>query len=240
MGQAIGRYRMIEDGDRIVVGMSGGKDSQTLLWMLAERIKRVPIDYRLFPVYVDPGFEPSFAGHLKRYLNSMGHRLVVEKTNYGPVAHSELNRENPCFLCSRRRRQRLFEIADELKCRKIALGHNQDDIIETLLINLCYSGEISTMLPMQSFFKGAMTIIRPLAHTAETDIRRFIDHHQIPVFKNACPSAGHSKRETIKTLLKDLYRQNKKIRGNIFRAMHHVNPDYLPPSTALKGNKDKK
>ncbi len=240
LGQSIGRYQMIEDGDRIVVGMSGGKDSQTLLWFLTERMKRIPINYRLFPVYIDPGFIPSFADQLKNYLKSIGHGLFVEKTDHGPEAHSKMNRENPCFLCSRRRRQRLFEIADDLGCRKIALGHNQDDMIETLFINLCYSGEISTMLPMQSFFKGAMTIIRPLAHAPERDIRSFIDLEQIPVFKNACPSAGQTKRETIKTLLKGLYRKNKKIRGNIFRAMHHVNPDYLPPAKALQGRKKEK
>ncbi len=150
MGQAIGRYQMIEDGDRIVVGLSGGKDSLTMLWLLNERLARVPIDYSLFPVYIDPGFKPGFADELRIYLKTDGHDLIVDHTDFGLVAHSDINRENPCFLCSRRRRQRLFEIADELDCRKVALGHNQDDLIETLFINICYAGEIATMMPRQS------------------------------------------------------------------------------------------
>jgi len=240
MGQAIGRYQMIEDGDRIVVGLSGGKDSLTLLWLLNERLARVPIEYSLFPVYIDPGFKPGFADELHFRLKTDGHDLIVDHTDFGPVAHSDINRENPCFLCSRRRRQRLFEIADELDCRKVALGHNQDDLIETLFINICYAGEMATMMPRQSFFKGAMTIIRPLAHAAENDIQRFAEKSKFPVFVNSCPSADRSKRQEIKTLLNTLYRQNRKIRGNIFRAMHHVNPDYLPRPHApgeVKGKK---
>lgn len=237
MGQAIGRYQMIADGDRIIVGVSGGKDSLTLLWMLSERRDRVPIDYTLLPVYVDPGFEPSFADALHALVKTMGHDLIVEKSDFGPVAHSKTNRENPCFLCSRRRRQRLFEKAAELDSRKVALGHNQDDMIETLFINLCYAGELSAMLPQQVLFKGAITVIRPLAHAAEKEIRRFTEQRGIPVFTNSCPSSGHTKRQEIKTILNNLYEQNHKIRGNIFRAMHHVNLEYLPPPHALRGRK---
>jgi len=240
MGQAIGQYQMIEDGDRIVVGLSGGKDSLTLLWLLNERLGRIPIDYALFPVYIDPGFKPDFADELSIYLKTDGHDLIVDHTDFGPVAHSAINRENPCFLCSRRRRQRLFEIADELGCRKVALGHNQDDLIETLFINICYAGEIATMMPWQSFFKGAMTIIRPLAHAPEKDIQRFAEKSNFPAFINPCPSAGQSKRQEIKTLLNALYRQNRKIRGNIFRAMHHVSPDYLPRPSIPNGGKGTK
>ncbi len=240
MGQAIARYQMIEDGDRIVVGLSGGKDSLTLLWLLNERLARVPIDYSLFPVYVDPGFKPGFADELRIYLKTGGHDLIVDHTDFGLVAHSGINRENPCFLCSRRRRQHLFEIADELGCRKVALGHNQDDLIETLFINICYAGEMSTMMPRQSFFKGTMTIIRPLAHAAENDIKRSAEKNKFPVFVNSCPSANRSKRHEIKTLLNTLYRKNRKIRGNIFRAMHHVNPEYLPRPQISSDRKGKK
>jgi len=98
MGQAIGRYQMIEDGDRIVVGLSGGKDSLTLLWLLNERLARVPIEYSLFPVYIDPGFKPGFADELHFRLKTDGHDLIVDHTDFGPVAHSDINRENPCFL----------------------------------------------------------------------------------------------------------------------------------------------
>ncbi|RUA02613.1 MAG: tRNA 2-thiocytidine(32) synthetase TtcA [Deltaproteobacteria bacterium] len=232
MGQAVSRYEMIEDGDRILVGVSGGKDSLVMLWLLNERLARIPVHYTLYPVYIDLGFKPDFSDRLKQYLKTAGFDLIVDHTDFGPVAHSKINRENPCFLCARRRRQRLFEIGDELGCRKIALGHNQDDLIETLFLNMCYAGELSTMVPLQKFFKGAITILRPLAHAAENDIRRFADQINLPVFTNPCPSSGKSRRQEIKDLLKTLYRRNRKIKGNIFRAMHHVNLDYLPHPAA--------
>jgi tRNA 2-thiocytidine biosynthesis protein TtcA len=152
MGQALHRYQMISDGDRILVGVSGGADSLTLMRMLVERLTRIPIRYELFAVFIDPGFEGSFAEPLEIYCDKIGFPLRVVYTNYGILGHGPDNRENPCFLCSRLRRKRLFEIADELGCNKIALGHNKDDIIETLFMNICYAGEISTMLPVQTFF----------------------------------------------------------------------------------------
>ncbi len=228
LGKAIHAYGMIADGDRIVVGLSGGKDSLTLLWMLAERRPRAPIDYEIFPVYVDPGFEGGYGGSLARFVRErMGIELIVEPTDFGVVAHSDHNRENPCFLCARRRRQRLFEIADRLGCRKVALGHHKDDLIETFFINILYAGEVSTMLPAQSFFKGLFTVIRPLAFCDEDAIKRFARREGFPAFQNPCPSAEVSKRSEIKSLLNGLYRGNRKIRGNIFRAMRHVKPDYL-------------
>jgi tRNA 2-thiocytidine biosynthesis protein TtcA len=126
------------------------------------------------------------------------------------------------------RRKRIFEIADELGCNKVALGHNKDDIIETLFMNIFYAGEISSMMPYQSFFKGKFSVIRPLAFVDEDVIDRFAKEKSYPVFKNSCPSIKSSKRHEIKNILKQLYRDNKKVKGNIFRAMHHVKMDYLP------------
>jgi len=227
VGRALVQYRMMEDGDRILVGVSGGKDSTALLWSLVERQRRVPIAYELFPVYVDPGFDGGFAEDLRIQCRAMGLELRVEYTDYGPVAHSTQNRENPCFLCARLRRKRLFEIAHELGCRKVALGHNKDDIIETFFMNICYAGEVSTMVPAQSFFDGLFTIIRPLAFVEEDVIRRFVRQKGLTIFQNPCPSATHSKRQEIKDMLHQLYRSNPKIKGNVFRAMHHVKLDYL-------------
>lgn len=227
LGKALHRYDMIAHGDRIVVGLSGGKDSMTLLWFLFERLARVPIDYELFPVYVDPGFEGGFGEQLHQYSRDQGYPLRMETTDFGLVAHSPENRENPCFLCSRLRRKRLFEIADELNCNKVALGHHKDDIIETLFMNMCYAGEISTMKPSQSFFEGKFTVIRPLAYADEDSITRFARSMGFPEFVNPCPTAGMSKRQEVKTMLKELYRSNRKIRGNIFRSMSHVRTDYL-------------
>jgi len=218
---------MIADGDTLAVGLSGGKDSLTLCWILKERLKRIPIHYDLTAVYIDPGFEGGYAAELAVYCETLGIDLIVEQTDNGLVAHSAENRENPCFLCSRLRRKRLFEIAEQVGARKIALGHHKDDIIETLFLNMCYAGEISTMAPRQPFFDGAMTIIRPLALLDEDMIRKFSKLMEFPVFENNCPSAPRSKRYTIKKMLAELYRSNRKIRGNLFRALHHVKLDYL-------------
>ncbi|MBW2199441.1 MAG: tRNA 2-thiocytidine(32) synthetase TtcA [Deltaproteobacteria bacterium] len=227
VGKALHRYDMISNGDRIAVGLSGGKDSLVLLWILNERQSRVPIRYELFPIYIDPGFEGGFGDSLKNYCSKMGYSFRVEYTDYGIIGHSSQNLENPCFLCSRLRRKRLFEITAELECDKLALGHNKDDIIETLFLNMCYAGEISTMVPSQSFFQNKITVIRPLAFVDEDSIRRFSIEMGFPDFINTCPSATNSKRQEIKTLLNQLYKSNRKIKGNIFRSMSNVNKDYL-------------
>ncbi|MDX1708377.1 MAG: ATP-binding protein [Desulfobacterales bacterium] len=221
------RYNMLQDGDRIVVAISGGADSLTMMWMLAERLPRIPIQFELFAVHIDPGFEGGFSDALQIYSTKAGFRLRIEHTDYGALGHSASNRENPCFLCARLRRKRLFEITAELDCNKLALGHNKDDIIETLFINICYAGEVSTMVPSQTMFNGRCTIIRPLAYADEELIRGFAREQQFPEFINPCPSADKSKRQEIKTVLKQLYRSNPKIKGNIFTAMSRIKTAYL-------------
>ena len=231
VGKALHQYGMIEDGDRILVGVSGGKDSLALMWCLNERLSRIPVKYELIAAYIDPGFDGGLGGPFEAYCTSQGYEYRIEMTDHGVLAHSARNRENPCFLCSRLRRKRLFEIADELGCRKLALGHNKDDIIETLFLNIFYSGEIATMVPYQDFFGGAFTVIRPLALADEDLIRRFAVSEGLPVFINPCPTAGVSKRQEIKDMLAQLYRSNRKIKGSILRAMGNVNHEYLlaPP-----------
>ncbi|MGB5985563.1 MAG: ATP-binding protein [Desulfobacterales bacterium] len=218
---------MIDHGDRILVGLSGGLDSQTLFWFLHERRARIPIDYTLKAVLIDPGFSGGAALALKAHYRDLGHEVWVERTDHGPHAHSDANRENPCFMCAKLRRRRMFQIAEDLHCNKIALGHNKDDLIETLFLNICYAGEIAAMHPNQPLFDGRLRIIRPLAMVDQDEIRRFGHQMHFPHFENPCPSAGHTRRSEIKTLLQGLYRANRKTKGNIFRAMAHVNPDYL-------------
>ena len=227
VGRALVKYRMIEEGDRILVGVSGGKDSITLLYSLLERRARSPVAYELVPVHIDPGFDDSCAEALRERCCQLGTDLRIEYTDYGLRGHSPANRENPCFLCARLRRKRLFEIARETGCRKIALGHNRDDIIETFFMNICYAGEVSTMLPAQPFFDGLLTVIRPLAYVEEGNIRRFVNRMGYTPFANPCPSAGRTKRGEIKKLLNALYGSNPKVKGNVFRALHHVRMDYM-------------
>jgi tRNA 2-thiocytidine biosynthesis protein TtcA len=227
IGRAIHDYDMIRDGDRILVGLSGGYDSLTLLWMLAERRKRVRVAFQLFAGYIDPGFGAAAEDVLPPFCERLEVPLRTEFTDDGVVSHGPSNRENPCFLCARRRRKRLFEIAAQLGCGTLALAHNKDDIIETLFLNICYSGEISTMRPAQELFNGRFRVIRPMAYAEEQLIRRCARNWRLPVISNPCPSAGRSRRAEIKAVLHQLYRSNPKIKGNIFHAMRQVKAEYL-------------
>jgi tRNA 2-thiocytidine biosynthesis protein TtcA len=226
-GKAIHRYGMIQGGDRILVGVSGGKDSLTLLHLLYERSKRVPIHYELMPVYIDLGFDSGRAGILKEFFENMGLPYHIELTDIGGRANSAENRENPCFLCSWERRKCLFHLAHRFKCNKIALGHHQDDIIETFLLNIFYSAEISTMLPLQALFKGKITLIRPLALLDEKKIERFAREMGLPFGPSGCPSSGKTKRKVMKDLIETLTQKDHRVKGNIFRALSNIKLDYL-------------
>jgi tRNA 2-thiocytidine biosynthesis protein TtcA len=225
-GKAIHRYGMIEDGDRILVGVSGGKDSLTLLNLLHERRKRVSVHYDVIPVYINLGFDTEQEKVLGRFFEERDLTYHIEQTDIGKKAHSAENRENPCFLCSWERRKRIFHLAHRLNCNKIALGHHKDDIIETLLLNIFYSAEISTMLPVQRLFKGKITLIRPLALIEEKKIERFAQEKGLPVGSTCCPSSGKTKRNEIKELLEKLEKENCKVKGNIFRSLSNVKLDY--------------
>jgi tRNA 2-thiocytidine biosynthesis protein TtcA len=228
LGQAVCDWTMINHNDRIMVGVSGGRDSLILLHLLHALKQKSPKAFDLIPVHVDPGFEAGFSSRLTAYINTQYQQaLQVEKTDFGIVAHANENQKSPCFLCSRLRRKRLFELAKEWGCKKIALGHHKDDLIETLFINMCYSGRIGTMKPRQSFFKGELDIIRPLSYVESDQIQRYANDLDVPVFDNPCPSAGQTKRTEVKQMLDGLYKKNRHIKGNIFRAMGNVSRDYL-------------
>lgn len=227
MGKAIHSRQMIEDGDHVLVAVSGGKDSLSLLWLLRERIKRVPIDYRITAVHVDPGFGADSAGQMESFFLEHGFEYRVRQSDIGPKAHGPENQENPCFLCSRLRRKILFQVAEELGCNKIAFGHHKDDLIETFFLNILFGASLSTMLPVQQFFNGKVTAIRPLYMLDEDTIRRYARAMEWPKIDLGCPTAGASKREDVKKMLNSFYRTNKKIKGNIFHALQNVKPEYL-------------
>jgi tRNA 2-thiocytidine biosynthesis protein TtcA len=227
MGKAIHSRGMIGEGDHIMVAVSGGRDSLALVWLLRERLKRVPISYRLTAVHVDPGFGADSAGAMEEFFRDHGFESRVIRSDFGPLAHSPENRENPCFLCSRLRRKTLFSLADEMGCNKIALGHHKDDIIETFFINVFYGASISTMMPVQEFFEGRLYVIRPFFMIDSDLIRRYAKWMGWPGIDLGCPTAGSSKREEIKNMLDHLYRSNRKIKGNIFHALQNAKPEYL-------------
>jgi tRNA 2-thiocytidine biosynthesis protein TtcA len=227
-GMAIHRYSMIEEGDRLLVAFSGGKDSLALLWILRERLARIPIHYDITAVHVDPGFDSGSSKKIEAFLEDQGFQYRIIRTDIGPKAHGPDNQENPCFLCARNRRKILFKTAKDLGCHKIAFGHHKDDLIETFFINLFFGASLSTMLPVQHFFGGQITAIRPLYLIDENVISRYVGTMGWNTIDLGCPSAGISKRETIKVMLNDFYRTNKKIKGNIFHALHNIRADYLP------------
>jgi len=222
MGRAISGFRMIADGDRVMVAVSGGQDSISLLWLLRERLKRIPIRYDIIAAHVDLGFGPSTGKRMEEFFlnNAFDHAII--NIPAGPLAHSNHNRENPCFLCSRLKRKAVFEKAAELKCNTVAFGHHKDDFIETFFLNLLFAGSASTMQPVQEFFHGALTLIRPLCLLDESIIKGYADEMGFPVIENGCPTAGSSMRAQMKSLLTNLYHTNKKIKGNIVRAVQRL------------------
>ncbi|UCF72954.1 MAG: tRNA 2-thiocytidine(32) synthetase TtcA [Deltaproteobacteria bacterium] len=219
MGKAISNFQMIGDGDRILVAVSGGQDSLSLLWLLRERLKRIPINYNLIALYVNLGFKQGTAKSMKAFFkgNAFDYRII--ESRFGPRAHGKENRENPCFLCSRLRRKLIFEKAAELECNKIALGHQKDDFIETFFLNLFFAGSLDTIQPMQELFNGRLSIIRPLCLLNKDIIKRYADQMGFPEIDSGCPTARSSKRAQIRSLLLGLYQTNRKIRGNIFNAV---------------------
>jgi tRNA 2-thiocytidine biosynthesis protein TtcA len=222
MGRAISSFRMIVDGDRVVVAVSGGQDSISLLWLLRERLKRIPIRYDIIAAHVELGFGLSTGKKMEEFFakNTFDHAII--NTRYGPLAHSDKNRENPCFLCSRLKRKALFEKAAELKCNKVAFGHHKDDFIETFFLNLLFAGSASTIQPVQECFRGALTLIRPFYLVDETRIKAYANEMGFPAVESGCPTARSSRRAQIKSLLTNLYKTNKKIKGNIFHAVQRV------------------
>ena len=220
---------MINEEERVLIALSGGADSYALLELMSASMVFVP-HFSIVVAHIDMGFDDSFANYnqIENYLKDKPYTQILEKSDIGLLAHSDYNRKkSPCFLCSRMRRKRLFEIADEHGCKKIALAHHRDDIIETLLINMFYGREIATMMPNQSLFSGRLHIIRPFVYLKEELIKRFAAEHVFPVMENPCPTAKTSRRGYIKKLLQELELENNDIRDNIFKSLYHVKDEYL-------------
>lgn len=221
---------MIKSDDRVLVAVSGGADSMALLKLLAPRYSIYGENIKLFGVYVDAGFGADAdqrCGIISDFFKQVDIEGVITRTDIGPYSHSEANRENPCFLCSRMRRKKLFEAAEELNCNKIVFGHHKDDIVETLLINMIWGREISTMSPNLPVFDGKYHVIRPLVFTEELLIKKFSVEQNIPWFDQGCPTDGHSKRQYVKELLDQIEGDVKGARENIFASMQKVKTKYL-------------
>ncbi len=233
-GRAIGDFGMIEDQDRILVALSGGKDSWTLLHMLESLQKRAPVAFSLLAMTVHPGFPGFQTGSIENYLCSRGmeyriveapiHRMMLEKLG---------TEDTPCSLCSRLRRGVLYSQARHLGCTKIALGHHRDDFIETLLLNQFFNGKIKAMAPLLHADDGLNVVIRPLVYVPEEDILRFASAAGFPITCCACPACGDQdlKRARIKKLLADLERDRPGIKASLLAALADVDHRHLLQKT---------
>jgi tRNA 2-thiocytidine biosynthesis protein TtcA len=230
VGRAINRFRMISSGDRILVGVSGGKDSLALCFALAERRKWVPISYELLAVHIDwmeYPLPPAQKLPLQSFLDELAIPLIpVRASIFGDVPRRRFD----CYRCSRNRKRILFETAAQQGCRKIALGHTMDDVVETTLMNLAFGGEFSTMMPVQSFFGDTVTLIRPMVEVKEREVADIAGRLALPTVDIPCPNKDTNRRLLMKEIIKQLSRANRRVRENIFRSPWHINTRYLPPS----------
>lgn len=224
VGKAIMDYEMIRDGDKILVAVSGGKDSLTLLRVLNDRRSFVPIKYDLLAVHVDMGYPCQHPKLLAGYFKKMNIPYHIASID---ILKGKSRAEISCFWCSWNRRKALFETAQSFGCTKVALGHHQDDIIETILLNLFFQGEISAMSPKQELFGGKIVLIRPLAYVEEEMIRRFAKELEFPHHKCSCPNSVTSKRTKMESIIRDLEKICPEVKKNIFRSVSRIKKDYL-------------
>lgn len=224
VGKAMTDYGMIQDGDKILVAVSGGKDSLCLLKILEYRKTFVPVKYDILAVHIDMGYHCVHPKILAAYFKQHGHKYRIKKVD---ILKGKDRASISCFWCAWNRRKALFELADKLGCTKIALGHHKDDIVETILLNLFFNSEISAMSPKQELFKGKITIIRPLAYVEEKEIIRFSRQIDFPHPRCQCPNANTSRRAMVKKIITGLEKICPNVKTNIFNSIKRIKEDYL-------------
>ena len=224
--KAISDYKKIEDGDKIAVGLSGGKDSITLLAVLAAYKKFAPEKFDLIAINIDMGFEDIDKNQVqatKDFCESVGVPLIIEKTDIAAIIFDERKEKSPCSLCSTMRRGALNNVAIDHGCNKLALGHHADDVIETMMLSLLYEGRFSTFMPVSYMDKSKITLIRPLVYIEEKQINWTAKRLGLPVIFNPCPRDKHTKREDVKQLIRNLDEQFVDYKKHIMSAI--FNPE---------------
>ena len=226
MRKAMEEYNMIEEGDKIAICLSGGKDSLNLLHAFKALQRFYPKRFELIAISIHPGFEFFDTKFLQKICTNLEIPFYIEKSNAKEIVFDIRKEKNPCSLCANLRRGIINSIAIREGCNKIALGHNQDDVLETFLLNLFYTGNIGTFSPISYMDKSQITLIRPLVYTSEKEIRRFIRKNNIEVMPKICPMDGTSKREDMKQLIFTLTKSIPMIRANLFGAIQRNLKDW--------------
>ena len=226
MRKAIEEYKMIDEGDKIAICLSGGKDSITMLYAFKQLQRFYPKKFDIIAVSIDPGFEFFDIKFLQAICDNVEVPLFIEKSNAKEIVFDLRKEKNPCSLCANLRRGVINSIAIRENCNKIALGHNQDDVLETFLLNLLYTGNIGTFSPVSYMDRTKITLIRPLVYTPEKDTKRFIKKNNLSVMPKVCPMDGTSKREDMKQLIFTLTKSIPMLKANLFGAIQRNLEDW--------------
>ena len=226
MRKAIEEYHMIEENDKIAICLSGGKDSITMLHALKALQRFYPKKFEIIAISIDPGFEFFDITFLKNICENLEIPLFIEKSHAKEIVFDIRKEKNPCSLCANLRRGVINSVAIREGCNKIALGHNQDDVLETFLLNLLYTGNIGTFSPVSYMDRSGITLIRPLIYTPEKEAKRFIKKNNLSVMPKVCPMDGTSKRESMKQMIFTLQKDIPMIRANLFGAIQRNLDDW--------------
>ena len=238
--RAVDDYKMIAEGDKIAVGISGGKDSLTLLAALAALRRFYPAKFDLVGITVDMGFPGVDLSPIAEFCRALNVPFIVEKTDIAKVIFEIRKESNPCSLCAKMRRGALHARAKAEGCNKIALGHHFDDAVETFMLNLFHEGRLGCFSPVTYLSRRDLTLIRPLLYAQEKDVRYYTRHADppLPVMKSPCPEDGETERETMKVMLRDLERKYPGLRHRIFGALCKGEIDGFKTTERLPMGKD--
>lgn len=217
--RAIDDYCMIEEGDIIAVGISGGKDSLALLYALSGLRRFYPKHFTLYAVTVDLGFQNLNLDRIITLCEELDVPYKIVKTDIGKIVFDDRKEANPCALCAKMRKGALNSAMKELGCNKIAYAHHKDDVVITMLMSLIFEGRFHTFSPVTYLDRMDLTVIRPLIYMNEADVIGFVNKNQVPVVKSPCPADGNTKREYVKQLLLQLNRENPGVKDRMFTAI---------------------
>ena len=215
---------MIAEGDKIAVGISGGKDSLAMLYALSGIRRCYPLPFELFAVTVDLGFENLNLDKIADLCGELEVPYHIVKTDIGKIIFEDRKETSPCSLCAKMRKGALNQAMKELGCGKVAYAHHRDDVVETMLLSLIYEGRFHCFAPVTYLDRMDMTVIRPLIYVQESDVIGFVNRYDVPVVKSPCPADGHTKREYAHLLLQQLNRENPGVKERMFHAVQDMVP----------------